>query len=62
MYIHRFSDIKAALRLAVCWYLIAGFTAAAQAAAPMVKSQAPAFYRVMLGDIEVTALLDENSP
>jgi glyoxylase-like metal-dependent hydrolase (beta-lactamase superfamily II) len=31
------------------------------AAAPMVKTQAPAYYRMMLGDIEITALLDENS-
>ncbi len=30
----------------------------AQAAAPMVKTQAPGYYRMMLGDIEVTALLD----
>jgi hypothetical protein len=30
----------------------------AQAAAPMVKSQAPGFYRIMLGDFEVTPLND----
>jgi glyoxylase-like metal-dependent hydrolase (beta-lactamase superfamily II) len=30
----------------------------ANAAAPMVKTQAPGFYRMMLGDFEVTALLD----
>ncbi|HEY0821938.1 MAG TPA: MBL fold metallo-hydrolase [Rhizobacter sp.] len=35
--------------------LLAG---AAQAAAPQVKTQAPGWYRMMLGDIEVTALLD----
>jgi glyoxylase-like metal-dependent hydrolase (beta-lactamase superfamily II) len=29
-----------------------------QAAAPMVKTQAPGFYRMMLGDFEVTALYD----
>jgi glyoxylase-like metal-dependent hydrolase (beta-lactamase superfamily II) len=29
-----------------------------EAAAPMVKAQAPGFYRLMLGDFEVTALLD----
>ncbi|MGL4605244.1 MAG: MBL fold metallo-hydrolase, partial [Iodobacter sp.] len=28
------------------------------AAAPMVKTQAPGFYRVMLGDFEITALSD----
>ena len=32
--------------------------AAAHAAAPQVKTQAPGFYRVMLGDFEVTALSD----
>ena len=31
---------------------------AAQAAAPQVKAQAPGFYRVMLGDFEITALSD----
>jgi glyoxylase-like metal-dependent hydrolase (beta-lactamase superfamily II) len=30
----------------------------AQAAAPMVKTSAPAFYRTMVGDFEVTALFD----
>ena len=30
----------------------------AHAAAPMVKTQAPGFYRIMLGDFEVTALND----
>jgi glyoxylase-like metal-dependent hydrolase (beta-lactamase superfamily II) len=33
-----------------------GFSA--HAAAPMVKTQAPGFYRMMLGDFEVTALFD----
>ena len=31
---------------------------AAQAGAPQVKTQAPGFYRMMLGDIEITALND----
>ncbi|SHM76675.1 MBL fold metallo-hydrolase [Rhizobacter sp. OV335] len=31
---------------------------AAQAGAPQLKTQAPGFYRMMLGDIEVTALFD----
>lgn len=39
--------------------LALGFVACgAQAAAPQVKTQAPGFYRVMLGDFEVTALSD----
>ena len=29
-----------------------------QAAAPMVKTQAPGYFRMMLGDFEVTALSD----
>lgn len=32
--------------------------ATAQAAAPLVKTQAPGFYRTMLGDFEITALSD----
>ncbi|MGF6571552.1 glyoxylase-like metal-dependent hydrolase (beta-lactamase superfamily II) [Paraburkholderia sp. GAS333] len=34
----------------------------ASAAAPQVKTQAPGFYRVMLGDVEVTALSDGTHP
>jgi glyoxylase-like metal-dependent hydrolase (beta-lactamase superfamily II) len=37
---------------------MAAIAAPAQAAAPMVKSQAPGFYRMMLGDFEVTVLND----
>ena len=36
--------------------------AAAFAAAPQVKTQAPGFYRLMIGDFEVTALLDGTHP
>lgn len=35
---------------------------AAHAAAPMARNQAPGFYRLMVGDLEVTALLDANDP
>jgi glyoxylase-like metal-dependent hydrolase (beta-lactamase superfamily II) len=38
--------------------LTAGCIAGAQAGAPMLKTQAPGYYRLMLGDFEVTALLD----
>lgn len=39
--------------------LLAAFVATtAQAAAPMVKTSAPGYYRLMLGDFEVTALSD----
>lgn len=37
--------------------LVAGM-AAAHAAAPMAKTSAPGYYRMMLGDVEVTALSD----
>jgi glyoxylase-like metal-dependent hydrolase (beta-lactamase superfamily II) len=37
---------------------IAAFASAAQAAAPMAKTQAPGFYRMALGDFEVTVLND----
>lgn len=38
--------------------LLAGSALSALAAGPMVKTQAPGYYRVMLGDFEVTALSD----
>jgi len=37
---------------------LAALAPAVQAAAPMAKTQAPGFYRVMLGDFEITALSD----
>ena len=44
---------------AVCAAFTAGSTFAA---APQVKTQAPGYYRVMLGDFEVTALSDGTVP
>ena len=38
------------------------FIASAHAAAPMVKTSAPGYYRVMLGDFEVTAINDGTLP
>ncbi len=38
------------------------FASAAEAAAPQQKTQAPGYYRMMLGDIEVTALSDGIFP
>lgn len=35
---------------------------AAQAAAPLARTQAPGFYRMMLGHFEITALLDGTHP
>ncbi|MBY0340919.1 MAG: MBL fold metallo-hydrolase [Rhodocyclaceae bacterium] len=37
---------------------LGAWVSTAQAAAPMVKTQAPGYYRAMLGDFEVTALSD----
>ena len=34
------------------------YSGAALAAAPMVKTQAPGYYRTMVGDFEVTAISD----
>ena len=45
-------------RLAVLGLLLSMSALGAQAAAPQVKSQAPGYYRMMLGDFEVTALND----
>lgn len=46
----------AALSAALC--LGSVFTAPAQAAAPQVRQSAPGYFRMMLGDVEVTALSD----
>ena len=45
------------LRLCIAAALSFG-SVAAHAAAPMVKTQAPGYYRMMLGDFEITALSD----
>ena len=37
---------------------VAGFASIAAAAAPQLKTSAPGYYRMMLGDFEVTALSD----
>ena len=42
----------------LCLAILLLSAAAAHAAAPMVKTQAPGYYRMMLGDFEVTALSD----
>jgi glyoxylase-like metal-dependent hydrolase (beta-lactamase superfamily II) len=61
----RTSVLSSALRTTMLTAALAmvGFSATvaptpASAAAPMVKTQAPGFYRVMLGDFEVTAIND----
>ena len=42
----------------LCFALLIFGSSLAQAAAPMVKTQAPGYYRMMLGDFEITALSD----
>ncbi|MEO8779948.1 MAG: MBL fold metallo-hydrolase, partial [Rhodanobacter sp.] len=49
---------RTAIALALGFAGLAITPAAALAAAPMVKVQAPGFYRVMLGNFEITALSD----
>jgi hypothetical protein len=51
---HLLSRIVAPTAFAACCFLVVS----AHAAAPMVKTQAPGYYRVMLGDFELTALAD----
>ena len=56
------TPVRPLVRVAVLAAAIAGGFAAApgaaSAAAPQVKTQAPGYYRMMLGDFEVTALSD----
>jgi glyoxylase-like metal-dependent hydrolase (beta-lactamase superfamily II) len=47
-------SFRRGIALAACLFV----SAVAQAAAPQVKTQAPGYYRMMLGDFEVTALND----
>ena len=55
----RFSrTLTAALLTATAAVGFVATTGSAQAAAPMAKKSAPGYYRMMLGDFEVTALSD----
>jgi glyoxylase-like metal-dependent hydrolase (beta-lactamase superfamily II) len=47
-----------AIKSAFAGVLALGFMTAACAAAPQLKTQSPGYYRMMLGDFEVTALSD----
>lgn len=49
------------LLLAAAFALPASLTFTAQAEAPLAKRQAPGWHRAMVGDIEVTALLDTSA-
>ena len=50
------------MKLLMSAVAFAVLTGVAAASAPMVKTQAPGFYRVMLGDFEITALSDGAFP
>jgi glyoxylase-like metal-dependent hydrolase (beta-lactamase superfamily II) len=43
-------------------FISVGFAFSANAAAPQVRTQGPGFYRMMLGEYEITALLDGTHP
>lgn len=49
---------RTAIALALSFAGVAMMPTTASAAAPMIKVQAPGFYRIMLGDFEITALSD----
>ena len=48
---------QSALSALACFFLLAPISAAI-AAAPQLKTSAPGYYRMMLGEFEVTALSD----
>jgi glyoxylase-like metal-dependent hydrolase (beta-lactamase superfamily II) len=50
--------MHAAALIAAAAFVTVAAMPAAEAAAPMMKTQAPGYYRVMVGDFEVTALND----
>ena len=50
--------VKGLVGAAAAMAMALGGMLSAQAGAPMVKTQAPGYYRVMVGDFEVTTLLD----
>jgi glyoxylase-like metal-dependent hydrolase (beta-lactamase superfamily II) len=52
--------MKLLQKFLLAWAICTPF--ASQAAAPMVRTQAPGYYRVMLGEFEVTALSDGTHP
>jgi glyoxylase-like metal-dependent hydrolase (beta-lactamase superfamily II) len=63
--IHAMARFTAGLSLAACLALTTGLSltpGTARGAAPQQKSQAPGYYRMMLGDFEITALCDGTFP
>lgn len=58
----RFASGPAATCAALCAALLLAAGGSARAAAPAQKTQAPGYYRMMLGDFEITALSDGTFP
>jgi glyoxylase-like metal-dependent hydrolase (beta-lactamase superfamily II) len=54
-------DLAASLLMAIIWVVVL-HPLHARAGAPQVRTQGPGFYRVMLGEFEVTSLLDGTHP
>jgi hypothetical protein len=48
--------------LALLSVTLLGLAMPGQAATPQIKTQAPGFYRMMLGDAEITVLSDGTAP
>jgi glyoxylase-like metal-dependent hydrolase (beta-lactamase superfamily II) len=53
---------RLAVRIAAAILMYLAMVAAIDASAPLQKNQAPGFYRMMIGQFEVTALSDGSSP
>ena len=51
-------QIPCLLSIIACALLLSGLLTTAHAAAPMAKTQVPCYYRMMLGQFEITALAD----
>lgn len=56
------SYLAYARTISLAFAMLALAPATAHAAAPQARTQAPGFYRIMLGDFEITALLDGTHP
>ncbi|RAS22597.1 MBL fold metallo-hydrolase [Paraburkholderia bryophila] len=59
---HARSNQAKAWCLVILSVIVSAWPLAASAAAPQVRNQAPGFYRIMVGQFEVTALLDGTHP
>jgi glyoxylase-like metal-dependent hydrolase (beta-lactamase superfamily II) len=62
MALNRFPRKSAVSAILLGFAVIVAIASPAFGAAPQVHTQAPGFYRIMLGDFEITALLDGTHP